>query len=517
MTPGTLSEISGEYVDPRMEASFRQERQPEFIRQSRNLFYCSAFFNTLFLATDARFYGDPHFWVAVPARVGVVLASLLALLLLRRVTTLDGLTRVFVGYQIAATAGVSLLVSSHSDLAFFAVIILPAIFYLAAPTPFWLTVTSTFACTLALLAGFLSGGTPPGGTALGVTIGMFMLNAALCIVLSKSNRLRRLEFSATQAERRANQELAASRQDLERIFMAVPIPLVVSERESGRIVRANNAAVRFYGEEAIRNVQVSSVIYADPERRRDLLNELAQSGYVESFEARIRMPDETEREMLLSSTRITIDSQDCLITGGVDISARKAMQAKLEELATLDPLTRALNRSAFSEIGSKEIARARREQTPIAVMMTDLDYFKLINDSFGHAAGDTTLKVFTDLCRTQLRSHDHLGRLGGEEFAIVLPNTTREEAAQVAERLRFAVENVKVSDAYPGLCVTVSIGVSEVDAEVEYDLSSALARADLALYAAKMRGRNKVVEAGEAEESEDDQCESARPIMSARA
>jgi diguanylate cyclase (GGDEF)-like protein len=198
----------------------------------------------------------------------------------------------------------------------------------------------------------------------------------------------------------------------------------------------------------------------------------------------------------------------------VDISARKALEARLEELATRDPLTGVLNRTAFFNRADVELDRARRIEKPLSVIMIDLDYFKLINDAYGHAAGDMTLKAFADLCGRHLRAHDFIGRLGGEEFACVLTDADRSTASQIAERLRHAAEDLAIENAPPSLRVTISVGVSEIHFE-EDGISAALARADLALYGAKMRGRNKVVLADQRDEMVSDGAR-VREISAAR-
>jgi diguanylate cyclase (GGDEF)-like protein len=170
---------------------------------------------------------------------------------------------------------------------------------------------------------------------------------------------------------------------------------------------------------------------------------------------------------------------------------------RLEELATRDGLTGLLNRRAFFE--RTELARtlSARLHKPLALMMLDIDHFKRLNDRFGHAAGDEALCVFARTVGAGLRDHDIVARLGGEEFALVMPGTSLSGAVQAAERVRAAVAAAPVlADGQP-YALTVSIGVVLV-AERE-QLNGALARADQALYAAKSGGRNRVA-CGEVEQ-----------------
>lgn len=174
----------------------------------------------------------------------------------------------------------------------------------------------------------------------------------------------------------------------------------------------------------------------------------------------------------------------------------KEQRRAIEALANTDALTGALSRRHFLELAGRERARAAREGGGLAVLLLDIDHFKRVNDTHGHAGGDAVLRAFHATCAAQLRAHDLLGRLGGEEFGVVLPATGREVARQVAERLRAAVAAGPVT--LPGgaaVAITVSIGLAFTASAAE-DIDSLLAAADAALYRAKREGRNRVVEAG---------------------
>jgi len=164
--------------------------------------------------------------------------------------------------------------------------------------------------------------------------------------------------------------------------------------------------------------------------------------------------------------------------------------ALMRRLATVDGLTGMLNRRAFFERAEGARLLSLRLRKPIALLMLDIDHFKLLNDGYGHGCGDEALKIFADTARGVLREHDVMGRLGGEEFALALPGTALEGALEAAERLRIAVTEAPVLDCAPGYRMAVSIGVVMIDAGEE--LTAALARADHALYAAKTGGRNRV-------------------------
>jgi diguanylate cyclase (GGDEF)-like protein len=185
-----------------------------------------------------------------------------------------------------------------------------------------------------------------------------------------------------------------------------------------------------------------------------------------------------------------------IVTGfGFLLLCKQRDDARMRRLATIDSLTDTLNRRAFFERAESARQLALRLRKPIALLMLDLDHFKRLNDSFGHACGDEALRVFADTARGVLREHDLLGRLGGEEFALALPGTRLEGALQAAERLRIAVTEAPLPSCAEGYRMTVSIGLVMV--EPNEALTAALARADHALYAAKTGGRNRV-EVGQA-------------------
>lgn len=183
------------------------------------------------------------------------------------------------------------------------------------------------------------------------------------------------------------------------------------------------------------------------------------------------------------------------IASYTDITERKKMEEELRRLATTDPLTGVNNRRRYTEISEREMTRCKRYQHPLCVLMLDADHFKNVNDTYGHEAGDRVLKALANACVAELRDVDVLGRFGGEEFTVTLPETSMETALEAAERLRvkLAATEVELDD---GQCIsfTVSIGASCLSDQSE-NLADLLNRADAALYKAKEEGRNRVVAA----------------------
>jgi diguanylate cyclase (GGDEF)-like protein len=170
----------------------------------------------------------------------------------------------------------------------------------------------------------------------------------------------------------------------------------------------------------------------------------------------------------------------------------RGAQDKLQKMATTDFLTGIANSRLFSEAGGREIQRARRYKRSLALLMIDLDHFKKVNDKYGHAIGDKILVAFAEICKKYLRSADIFGRLGGEEFAILLPETDVNGGEKFAERLRAIIEKSRIKVEHKTFHITVSIGVTEQLPDDD-ELEVALKRADDAMYEAKKKGRNQVV------------------------
>lgn len=173
------------------------------------------------------------------------------------------------------------------------------------------------------------------------------------------------------------------------------------------------------------------------------------------------------------------------------ITDRKLLEFELVRLAATDVLTGLPNRRYFLEAANREVERVRRFGTAASLVMIDLDHFKAVNDTYGHPVGDEALRCLTQVCKKLLRQIDVIARIGGEEFAVMLPGTNESGAIAVAEKLRQAVYETPVKSGQNQFNITASLGVAEVRA-VDKSVDECLARADSALYAAKHAGRNRV-------------------------
>lgn len=199
-----------------------------------------------------------------------------------------------------------------------------------------------------------------------------------------------------------------------------------------------------------------------------------------------RMPrrfDEGDRETLTDLAAIVMD----------ELELRLANR-ELAVLAQTDPLTGALNRRTFFSLAEREMGRRRRTGCDIAVLALDIDHFKRINDTHGHSAGDRVLAQFADQIGQTIRVQDVFARLGGEEFALILPDASLGQAVETGDRLRRIVEQTPIHTDSGSIRITVSMGAAIVNSG-EPDVEPALRRADKALYRAKNCGRNRVIAA----------------------
>ena len=214
----------------------------------------------------------------------------------------------------------------------------------------------------------------------------------------------------------------------------------------------------------------------------------------------IGMPVATPLERIASMLCFVLVIGQCSFLGLFGSTLRKilyrrsieltAAYQRLEELAELDELTGSHNRRCIMRLLDEEIARARDVATPCAIALIDLDWFKRVNDAYGHPVGDEVLRIFAITIFANIRPADHFGRYGGEEFLLLLPDTPHDEAVRILERLRRIIADLDWSAFSPGIKVTISAGVAALHDNDTADIF--LARADSALYSAKARGRNRI-------------------------
>ena len=221
-----------------------------------------------------------------------------------------------------------------------------------------------------------------------------------------------------------------------------------------------------------------------------------QAGSSISYEEQLPLPG-GERIWNTTLTPVLEGERIGYIVGSSqDITQRKQADEQLRILATTDELTSLWNRRYFLDALQREIKRVKRYGQPLSLLMLDIDNFKCVNDEHGHDVGDQVLRGFADSLREHFRENDIPGRLGGEEFAVLLPATDAEGALTVAERFRDYVEDFPVFSTNVAIQITTSIGIAEYDPDVFKEVDDLLIRADRALYQAKNEGRNRTIVAG---------------------
>lgn len=191
--------------------------------------------------------------------------------------------------------------------------------------------------------------------------------------------------------------------------------------------------------------------------------------------------------LALSAVLVTV-----LVVLGRTLRNLRNTQHELRRQATTDPLTGLLNRRAFFELANRSFSLNRRHDDRLAIAILDIDRFKRINDTLGHAAGDEAIRALADICGSEVRDSDVIARFGGEEFVVLLDRSDGPGARILAERLRVRIEETTIPWAAQPFSMTISVGCATLQ-EGDRDIDDIIARADMALYAAKNGGRNRVV------------------------
>jgi diguanylate cyclase (GGDEF)-like protein/PAS domain S-box-containing protein len=317
-------------------------------------------------------------------------------------------------------------------------------------------------------------------------------------------RFVRMEITIDITERKkAEIALCMSENFLDTIFDSINDPFNIIDRDF-RIIRANDLYARMRGKTV--EQLIGRQCYEVLQNRDDVCEECSVE---ETFES--ARPHTKEKLVSFSGgshvwieifTHPVFDESGDVVNVieyTRDITKRKKAEAerdilvdKLQYLSRTDDLTGLLNRRALIEKLEDEIRRAQRYKTKLAVLICDIDYFKEINDTNGHDTGDRILQIISNLFKESLRSIDIVGRYGGDEFLVILPETAMKGAKEIAERIRSTVEDVRLQrEGKEPIKTTVSLGVTEFNSDKE-NINDLIKRADNALYMAKGKGRNRV-------------------------
>lgn len=486
-----LTAFGGEFIERDTEAAFRADRLDEAKRHARLLFALSAVLNALFLLSDWRFEGTAHFAVALSARFGVIFISLVCLVaahLTRGARELDGVATL---WQWVTGIGVAVLVGTRSELALFVVVMLPTIYYLTVPVPFALCLFNGIGVSVLLLVGYLDP-VEPWRLSVGLILAVAMLNAALMIVVSRANRLGRLQWAAVRAGQRANARLRESEHLLEKTFQAVPVPLVVSALGDGSVLKFNEAALRFYGTTAeLARKTKTTDIYLAPRQRAQLLQRIRDEGVVMDFSCTLKLADGSRRDVLLAAAKIELGGTPGMVAAVIDITERAAVEQQVRYAATHDALTGLPNRAAF-QARLEAAMGTRRPAEGVCLLLLDLDGLKDVNDSLGHDAGDMVLSETAQRLAALVDEKGMVARLGGDEFVVLLVAIQSMEAGRrLAQRI---LADLRRPVTYQGrqLSAKASVGIAACP-EHDCTYGELMKDADLALYAAKQQGRNRMM------------------------
>jgi diguanylate cyclase (GGDEF)-like protein/PAS domain S-box-containing protein len=277
------------------------------------------------------------------------------------------------------------------------------------------------------------------------------------------------------------------------------LDLIIKVNLTGHYTYVNPAFCALYGttpEALLGRHYADDVVEEDRTMVDEFMSKLFTPPYTVSF---------THRENTVKSVRrlewtgkgLTNAAGELVEFVGIarDVTDRLDLIDKLSQQANHDDLTGLANRRFLVQQASLELTRAIRYQYPLSLFMLDIDHFKRVNDHYGHLSGDLVLKQLSQEMKRFLREHDLIGRIGGEEFAVLLPETNLEAATVIAERLRQAVEKLTFKILHDKIiALSISIGVA-CSTEVEQDLEKLWHEADVRLYQAKSAGRNQVVTA----------------------
>jgi diguanylate cyclase (GGDEF)-like protein len=280
------------------------------------------------------------------------------------------------------------------------------------------------------------------------------------------------------------------------VIRSTPTPIALVDRHTGRITLANETLGSIFGARAAVGECFAS-LFADPASWHkmgvcDASEPVAMQTCAGSVHMIVRWTD-------LQAHSGRVEAKELMLVTLNDVSEQYEQIRQLRTEADFDPLTKLPNRRNFLRACGRAVVHAQLRQSPLTVLALDVDHFKSVNDTWGHAAGDRVLEVVAERFNAVLRDQDLPARVGGEEFAAILQGTTAEQALAVAERIRQAVARtpIAIGDGRV-ISVTASIGMAMYQ-QGESSLSPALARADAALYRAKRSGRNRVEADGEVE------------------
>ncbi len=325
----------------------------------------------------------------------------------------------------------------------------------------------------------------------GASIGIWRVLRDRSIAIETSRMLNEANQTLETRVRERTRQIDEAHNLLTFILDASPSDVALLDAESGNVHYINRRLVDSLGmRHKPQQLSLRELLH-DPVVGETLERTLQESGQVDGFEALIA--SQTPYWSSLSARLIEVKGRLAYLVWGFDVSTHKRLENELRILATTDLLSGLNNRRAFHEKGETLLEHCRRYQVPCGALMIDIDHFKSINDRFGHPVGDEAIRAAGRAIQAALRDADLVGRIGGEEFAVLLPYADVQGVRDTAERIRQSVEALSITTGNGQLLrFTVSLGLASFRPP-DQDLEQLLVQADHALYQAKAEGRNRAV------------------------
>jgi diguanylate cyclase (GGDEF)-like protein/PAS domain S-box-containing protein len=306
---------------------------------------------------------------------------------------------------------------------------------------------------------------------------------------------RRAEEDRQRLERIVSQrtiELRQSEDNFRTLLATAPVPILLIGLDDDRVRFCNERAADLFGSTVDDIVgRLTPRLHPNPEAKRRFRDRLDLDRRIDALAVEIPRGRDSSFWSLLNARTLVSAGETLVMLTLTDVTEQKRIEDQLRALATTDTLTGALTRRHFFDLAELEWTRASRHQHPLCVALLDVDHFKTVNDRYGHGMGDEALRMVAETVRGKLRRQDLLGRYGGDELALLFPETVLDGAKQVSDRIRLAVSQLELTHRGETVKLTISGGV--VAGRQDEVLSVACDRADAALYQAKDSGRDRVV------------------------
>jgi diguanylate cyclase (GGDEF)-like protein len=336
-----------------------------------------------------------------------------------------------------------------------------------------------------------------------LSLALVFVLAGTAVIIWRALKDRQMAMQTSQALNEANQlletrvrertrQIDEARNLLTFILDASPSDVALIDADNGHVHYINRRLIeRLALRQQPQTLRLQELLH-DAQAGQALVKALDASGQIDGVEALIASTPPYWSS--LSAQLIEVEGRLCHLVWGFDISTHKRLEGELRRLATTDPLTGLNNRRAFLDKADALLEHCRRYQNGCGVLMIDIDHFKTVNDRHGHAVGDAALRAAGNAIIAALRDADVVGRMGGEEFAVLLPNASPQGTRDTAERIRQAIAGISLPLNHGDtLRFTASLGVASFQPP-QQTLAQLLAQADQALYRAKAEGRNRAVD-----------------------